>query len=69
MTYTTSAQLTPEMRESARRIGQTMIDMRKGKATADDLRAANRASRELHGEDIHNIVKGLAIAGATGGRA
>jgi hypothetical protein len=61
--------ITPEVRESARTIGETMIAMRKGTATVEDFRAANRASRERHGEDIHNIVKGLAIAGATGGKA
>jgi hypothetical protein len=64
-----TVEMTPAMRESARAIGETMIAMRKGKATVDDFRAVNRASRERHGDDLHEIVKAHALAGASGGRA
>jgi hypothetical protein len=69
MTYTTNVPMTPAMKASARRIGETMIAMGKGKATADDLRAAMRESRAQHGDDLHEIVKCAGMAGATGGRA
>lgn len=69
MTYTTSVEMTPAMKTSARKIGEIMIAMRKGKATPDQYRAAMRESRELHGDDLHEIVKAHALAGATGGRA
>jgi hypothetical protein len=57
--------ITPEMRESARKIGEAYIAFRMTASTAamDAFRAANRESRALHGEDVHNIVKGLALAG------
>lgn len=64
-----AVQMTPAMMTSARRIGETMIAMRKGKATPDDLRAVMAASRAEHGDDLHEIVKARGIAGATGGRA
>lgn len=64
-----STHMTPAMAASARRIGETMLAMRKGKASADDLRAAMAASRAEHGDDAHHLVKAHALAGATGGRA
>jgi hypothetical protein len=65
----TAADVTPAMRDSARRIGELSIAMRKGAATPDEYRAAMRASREQHGDDLHEVVKALALAGATGGKA
>ena len=65
----TTPQPSPEMLASARQIGEAMIAMRKRTGTVQDYQAAMAASREQHGEDLHNIVKGLALAGATGGRA
>lgn len=67
-------ELSPAMKDSARQIGEATIAVHRAKGKAklaamDSLRAANRASREQHGEDLHNIVKGYALAGATGGRA
>lgn len=69
ITLSSDIEWTPEMLASARRIGETMIAMRKGRATADDFRAANRASREQHGDALHELVKARGMAGATGGRA
>jgi hypothetical protein len=69
MTYTTSVEMTPAMKASARTIGEMLIAMHKGNATVDEYRAAMCASREQHGDDLHEIVKAHALAGATGGRA
>jgi hypothetical protein len=64
-----TVEMTPAMHDSARAIGETLVAMRKGTATVDDFRAVSRASRERHGDDLHEIVKAHALAGATGGRA
>jgi hypothetical protein len=62
---------TPEMTASARRIGEAMISVQRAKGKAkiaalDEFRAANRASREQHGDDLHEVVKAMAIAGVDG---
>jgi hypothetical protein len=59
------------MTASARRIGMAMISVQNAKggakmAALDEFRAANRASREQHGDDLHEVVKAMAIAGVDG---
>lgn len=56
-------EVTDAMRASAREIGEGMIARHKGEITVDDLRAIMRASRDLHGDAVHEIVKARAIAG------
>lgn len=65
----TATSLSPAMKASAREIGETLIAFRKGQTTAEAYRLAMRRSREQHGDDLHEIVKAHALAGATGGRA
>lgn len=65
-------EITDEMRASARMIGKatSAVQSAKGKAkiaALETYRAANRASREKHGDELHEIVKGVAVAVATGG--
>lgn len=65
--------MTSTMQASAREIGEALIASQRATGRAkpaalEAFRAACRASRELHGSDLHEIVKAAAIAGATGGR-
>lgn len=63
----TKPHITEAMRASARAIGEAMLAHNRGTGTLDAVRAAMRASRELHGEDVHNAVKAIALQGAFGG--
>lgn len=66
----TEAHITEAMRASARRIGEAAILARRDFSRyAEDYRLAMRASREQHGDDLHEVVKAMALAGASGGQA
>ncbi len=53
--------MTAEQTSSAREIAAAMVALTQGKITPDDLRAAMRASREQHGEAMHDQIKARAV--------
>ena len=68
--YVVGVTLDDEQRASARRIADALVAIRRGDGTAvGDYRLAMRASREQHGDDLHEIVKAHAHAWVSGGRA
>lgn len=62
----TAADITPEMRESAREIADAyhaLVAAGAGTSVraAHAFQSANRRSRERHGDDLHQVVKALAL--------
>jgi hypothetical protein len=65
-----ATQLSPDQMADARAIGEALIATRTGTPAAlEAFRAANRASRERWGDDMHEIIKARGLIGATGGKA
>ena len=54
--------LTAEQTTTAKELARVAIGLTRGKVTADEYRATMRASREQHGDDIHEILKSHAVA-------
>lgn len=54
--------LTAEQTTTAKELARVAIGLTRKTVSIDEYRAAMRASREQHGEDMHNVLKGHAVA-------